>query len=869
MSRGRGGVVWFCLRGSLRARRSGYLGLALIVGLIGGVSMASIAAARRTQSSYPAYLASTNPSDLNLGVYAPNGQPISAAASRHLTAAIKRMPGVTSLRTDVSLYLAPLGANGAAQQLNNLNLVVAVGSLNGLDTAQDRLTAVAGRLADPTKPNQIELSPSAARLLRMHVGERVRFGLYGGNAISEPGFGTPRVQPTLVVHATVVGLVDLNTQIVQDDVDRAYGFAFVTPALLKEAIHLGATTTVGPSSAEPVLYGIQVRGGAAGVPALEQRIVQQIPPRATYAVHVTSHTQSQVELALRPESLALGGFGVIAALVCLILAILAVGRQVRSGEEERQVLRSLGAGPFATAAEGLAGIMLAIVLGTVLALALAVALSPLAPIGPVRAVYPFRGVSLDWTVLGFGVAALLGGLGLASAVAVWRAAPPRAKQRVGQPLVISRLVGRAEAAGLPTTAVVGTRFALESGRGRTSAPVRSAIVGSVVAILTVVMTLTFASSLSHLVATPSLYGWNWTYALNPSQDVPVSTLSLLAHDRDVAAYTGVQYVVISLDGQQVPVIITLPNKVGPTSTGGLDPAVSPPILFGRGLVRAHDIVVGAATLAALHKHVGQWLTLTYGNPTDGPLYVAPTRFHIVGTTTLPAVGFSSFVQDHTSMGDGAMFAFAALPRRFQQELSDPDPNLDGPGLVFVRMRTGVSATGARANLEKIAAAGTRALEADPRSRGNSVSVLGVERPVQIVNYRSIGSTPVVLAIGLAVGAVVALGFTLNASVRRRRRDLALLKALGFTPRQLAGAVAWQGTVAAVVGVLVGIPLGIVAGRLLWDDFARTLNAVPNPTIPALSIALVGVGALLFANLVAALPGRRAALTPSANLLNSE
>ena len=108
--------------------------------------------------------------------------------------------------------------------------------------------------------------------------------------------------------------------------------------------------------------------------------------------------------------------------------------------------------------------------------------------------------------------------------------------------------------------------------------------------------------------------------------------------------------------------------------------------------------------------------------------------------------------------------------------------------------------------------------------------------------------------------------TLAASVRRRRRDLALLKALGFTPRQLAAAVAWQATVTAVVGVVVGIPLGIVVGRELWTLFARNINAVPDPTVPVLSVFLVGLGALVFANLVAALPGRDAARTPTALVL---
>ena len=101
--------------------------------------------------------------------------------------------------------------------------------------------------------------------------------------------------------------------------------------------------------------------------------------------------------------------------------------------------------------------------------------------------------------------------------------------------------------------------------------------------------------------------------------------------------------------------------------------------------------------------------------------------------------------------------------------------------------------------------------------------------------------PAVLAGGLAAGAVAGLGLTLVASVRRRRRDFALLKTLGFTRGQLAGAVAWQSTVIAVIGLVIGVPVGIAAGRWLWLLFAHELSAVPDPTVPAGSIALAGLG----------------------------
>ncbi len=259
-------------------------------------------------------------------------------------------------------------------------------------------------------------------------------------------------------------------------------------------------------------------------------------------------------------------------------------------------------------------------------------------------------------------------------------------------------------------------------------------------------------------------------------------MTRLAHDPDVAGVTGVTYTNVGIDGQTVPVLIARANT-----------AVSPPILSGHGLEANNQIVLGAATLAALHKHVGASVSVSYGAPDDAPLYIPPTRLRIVGSPTFPAVGYSSFVSDHTSMGTGALLPDGVLPEAFQRAITGPDPNLDGPELVFVRLRPSVGLAAGRANLQRIATAADEVFAHDPNTVGNSVGVIGVQRPAQIVNYRSIGSTPVILAVGLAAGAVVALGLTLAASVRRRRRDLALLKALGFTPRQLRAALAWQAT----------------------------------------------------------------------------
>ena len=89
--------------------------------------------------------------------------------------------------------------------------------------------------------------------------------------------------------------------------------------------------------------------------------------------------------------------------------------------------------------------------------------------------------------------------------------------------------------------------------------------------------------------------------------------------------------------------------------------------------------------------------------------------------------------------------------------------------------------------------------------------------------------------GWPLAAVVALGLALVASVRRCRRDLALLRVFGFTQRQLAAAVAWHASIAAAVGVVIGIPLGVVLGRWLWILFADQIGAVPSPTVPLWSM----------------------------------
>jgi hypothetical protein len=405
----------------------------------------------------------------------------------------------------------------------------------------------------------------------------------------------------------------------------------------------------------------------------------------------------------------------------------------------------------------------------------------------------------------------------------------------------------AAAVGLPPAALTGIRSALGTGSGRDAAPVRSALLGAVLAVVVVVTSITFGASLNSLVSRPALYGWNWNYALlsgfSGAEDLPATeTAALLNHDKAIAHWAGVYFGTVQLDGQAVPALAESPNA-----------SVSPPLLTGHGLKSPGEVVLGPSTLAMLRQHVG-------GTVLAGTGQGSPVRLRIVGTATLPTIGGSG--EPNLQMGTGAVVSPSLFP---PAALNAQESAVPGPNAVFITIRPGVRPPTALRSLDQV----TQALDRPSDPDGPVGGVVSALRPAEIANYRTVGSTPLLLAGILAAGALGALGLTLVASVRRRQREFALLKALGYTQRQVVAAVAWQASVSAGVGTVFGLPLGIALGRWLWALFARGISAVPSPTVPVLWMIVVGLGALVFANIVATIPGRIAARTPTAVLLRAE
>jgi len=146
---------------------------------------------------------------------------------------------------------------------------------------------------------------------------------------------------------------------------------------------------------------------------------------------------------------------------------------------------------------------------------------------------------------------------------------------------------------------------------------------------------------------------------------------------------------------------------------------------------------------------------------------------------------------------------------------------------------------------------------------------GPTLPVEVDRLRRVNWLVVTLAVLLIVLALLAVGHALVTSVRRRRRDLAVLKTLGFVRRQIRGAVAWQATTLATVGLVVGVPVGVIVGALVWRQVADGLGVSTTPPIPSLAIALVIPGALIATNLLAWFPARAAARTQPAVAFRTE
>ncbi|MGH9272828.1 MAG: FtsX-like permease family protein, partial [Ilumatobacteraceae bacterium] len=142
-------------------------------------------------------------------------------------------------------------------------------------------------------------------------------------------------------------------------------------------------------------------------------------------------------------------------------------------------------------------------------------------------------------------------------------------------------------------------------------------------------------------------------------------------------------------------------------------------------------------------------------------------------------------------------------------------------------------------------------------------------PTSVAAFERVVPALYALAIVLALMAVAALAYHLGSSVRRRMRDLAILRALGADRRQLRATIHWQASCVAFIGLAVGIPAGIAIGSRIHNAIADSIGVVPSVSLPVLALVGVVVAVIVVANLAAMAPAGRATRAPAATMLQEE
>lgn len=808
--------VAFCVRTQLRARRLAWVLLAILIGLSGAVVMIATAGARRTDSAYTRYLRSTHGSDLLLSP--------DETGTAQLYSDIAKLSGAAAVAPVVGYGTAPV--NDLRQPL----LVdAATNETFGYRVEQPRLTS--GRLPEPTAPFEVVADRNAARMLGLHVGSSVRV------AVARAAEELPSLARDPVVLLRVVGIGTTRDSVVAVNALAVQPSLLAGPAFARRfgpQFHAfdGAYVTLEPGASKPAFI------------AAAQRVARRFPQTGGGLFAADEAQQAaRVESAIRPQALALALFALLTAITVIVAVGQVVTRQVQAASSDNVTLSGLGMVRRRRAAVVLTQVVLTAVVGAVVACIVAVAASPLMPIGPARVAEPSPGIALDWPVLAVGFAAIVA---LTIAVAIWPAwrAAAALPSTDHVPARRSSLGDAARRAGAPASISIGIGHATDPARARSALPTRSALVGTVVAVAAIAGALTFGVNLARFVDTPKLYGQAWDVTADAQfSGIPTSAIAkLLAREPGVTAWTWGEHGDITVDGHDVAAIGVAPGR---------GPLLSPTVVDGRAPDRPGEIALGAKTLADARQQVGH--TVDVQLQASAPGAGKPVAMPVVGRTVFPFFGRGSFTP--TGLGIGAEV------RERAAGLLNPGQN--AYNFVLVRI-----ADGPRHDAD-VARVAHDLVSTDLCGLDNQCQVTTAARPVDVLNYSRVRATPILLAGVLAFLATLAVGYLLVASVRRHRRDFAVLRALGFTRRQVMAAVAAQATTVAVVALVVGLPCGVLLGRLAWGGFTHGLAVPDNTVAPVVALVAAVPVAVLIANLLAAGPGLLAARLRPADVLRSE
>jgi len=805
------GVVRVCAVRNLRRRIGGTLAVVVLVGLAGGAVLAAAAGARRTESAYARLARFTDAADATVG---PNG------FGSVDPAVVAELPGVDRVGAVAGFGMADRPAVGLAPLNDDYVGAFAVASADGVAGYElDRVVVLEGRMPRPGRADEVIVNEAFARGKRLGVGDRYDAVVFSFTALQDLGAtldAEGREDPTdaevasvfIPVRLRISGVGRFRSDLTVIDSADAESL-MLTPAFAREHADQVSYRGAFVSLRDPA------RDAAALGTAARRRFPDQSVDVQTFGADLRTFQRT-----VTPYVTALRLF----ALVALVAGVLVVGqsllRLVVADNGDGPSLLALGATQAQRAAAASARALMAVVAGTVLALTIALAGSALFPLGGAADAEPHPGVSFDPLVLGAGTAAFGVVLALVVGLVAWsRAGSLRTKDRVWR---TSRAAEGLAHRGAAVSVVCGVRFALQRRPGPDGLSLATAVFGFVAAIAALGAALVFATNLDHLVTAPDRYGWRWD-AMVDTYDVGIQPdfARSVDGDDDFTALTAGSRATFVLEGRSVPAF-------GFRSVRG---SLHPQVTEGRWPAARDEVALGAQTLRGLGAGIGDRIAV---ETPDG----ARASLRIVGRTILPALNLNGSY----GVGEGAAMTAAGLAR------VDPSAQMS---FYLADVRPGV-------------AVGTL-----NRRYGAIASVLARKEPIDIHSYGRVRATPFLLAGMLALLGVGVLVHLLVMSIRQRRSDLAILKTIGFSRRQVGAAIAWQATTLAGVAVAVGLPTALLLGGWTWRRFAIGLGVDAAVSVPVAGLLVIALVACLLANLISVGPARAAARVRPALVLRSE
>jgi hypothetical protein len=802
-------AVWMRVMAVARSRWRSWIILALLIALAGGGVLSLAAGARRTQTAYSRFETAQRAADVILYMNGGTQTPVGA---------IEHLPEVAEFATSVAL--SPTEASFSPVVLTDARL--------GRDI--NRFKMLAGRL--PRKPDEVAIGFLMASSQNLHVGDLLQVQGPAVAAASRKGIGESadgRLTWRVVGIEAAPG--EFPPSVYSSQQIGYLSAAFLGSPLGETWQRLsGGTTSVavrlhnGAHQMAPFLAGAErLAGGPLGTATL-------------------SDQAAQVQSSMHLQALALwlmAGFLVLA--VALVVAQLFL-RELSEDASDHPALRALGMTSRGLTLSATLQMAVVIVVGVAGAIALAYGLSPVFPLGTAGIAEPDPGPSFDVLALTVGGIGLLLALGVLVVVTAWWATVQSRATNAGS---LGTDFGHRIRQGLPLgvlpiAVTTGFRMALDPGRGRSAVPVRATAAAAIIAVGAMITAVTFGASLGHLLTHPRLYGtaYDADVQLNQNFGDIRTILPVLRADTSISALAIAESGIPLRSGRVSFGAVATTNIVG---------TVEPTLVEGSLPRTAGEIDLGSRTMADLHSRIGARIPVAVEGLTR------PLLMRVVGRVVL------SPVSDTQGLGHGAVVSNSALGAFESAILTGLTSTFHAPppGDAFVRFSPGVSRDEGIAMLEqRLGGTGT-------------VLVTAPTEPSDVVNFGQVRDLPQLLAGLLGAVATLTLAHLLVTAVRRRRRDLAVFKTLGFVPRQVSAAVAWQATALSVLALIIGIPVGIAAGRFVWSLVATNIGVVVEPTVPWVWVGVIVPATLLIANLVAAGPAAAAARVAPSTVLRSE